>query len=193
MPFRWFRRAPAPTEENTLLCGGKYRVPWDRYHAIPEGWDAPSLEKLHRRLGGEHSILPRPLWLQDSDWSTYRASLYLIADGVRDRCAPCGELAVRYIELRYIGSYSGFVRSLLARRLKHGELTLEQRRRLSAHFLHMLTTGDRCDEFRDYVSLWYWAITPEDLQSVRTLAAENNFARRVLARVTPSTLRPSGP
>jgi len=73
----------------------------------------------------------------------------------------CIELAIRYIELRYIGSYSGFVRSLLSRHLKHASLTPQQRERLHHHFRDLLLSGERSIEFNDYFKLWRLIITEE--------------------------------
>jgi len=169
-------------------CGGKYNVPWDVYHSVPDGWDVESVLGEHRRLGGRFHIEPKAPSVFNSPWSRYRDLLYRIADGVRARDAACVELAVDYIELRFIGSYSGYIRSLLARRLKHVELTEQQRYRLSAHFLHLLKSGDRCHEFRDYLGLWSRVALPEHLTELREFTAElegeaGQFARWVLRRL----------
>ncbi len=75
-------------------------------------------------------------------------------------------LAIRYIELRYIGSYSGFVRTLLSRRLKHVAVTPEQRSRLHKHFSDLVLREERTQEFRDYAKLWSRLITDNELQGL---------------------------
>lgn len=147
-------------------------IPLNIYHGVPKGWYAAEIAAEHERLGGQFDIRgPRatepgaPAWLPERyDWLQYRATLYRVADGVLAGDAACTELAVRFIELRYIGSYSGFVRALLARRLKHALLTEAQRNRLHTHFCALVLNNDRSDEFNAYAKLWRLLITPAELQ-----------------------------
>ena len=60
-----------------------------------------------------------------------------------------------------VGSYSGFVRSLLSRRLKHASLSQQQTERLHRHFRDLLLSGERSIEFNDYFKLWRLIITEE--------------------------------
>ncbi len=105
----------------------------------------------HRRLGGVYAIGGN----EDGEgWFAYKRSMYRVADGVKAGDRACVELAIRYIELHHIGSYSGYIRALLARRLKHVELTEDQKRRLIHHFEQIVANRDYRQEFRDYKKLW---------------------------------------
>lgn len=147
-------------------------IPLNIYHGVPEGWYAPQIVAEHERLGGQFNLYGSeatepgaPAWFHERrDWLQYRATLYRVADGILAGDLACVELAVRFIELRYIGSYSGFVRALLSRRLKHASLTEGQRERLHTHFSALVLREDRTDEFREYVKLWRRLITPAQLQ-----------------------------
>jgi hypothetical protein len=77
-----------------------------------------------------------------------------VADGVAQDDPACIELAVRFIELRYIGSYSGFIREKLARRLGHATLTSDQVARLNRHFRDLVVNDERTHELRAYLRLW---------------------------------------
>jgi hypothetical protein len=154
-------------------------IPLEIYHGIPSGWSANDLVAEHSRLGGVDDISvgriagPRPDWLpQRSEWLRYRETLYRISDGVTSGDLACIELAVRFIELRYIGSYSGFIREKLARRLRSATINSEQRLRLHNHFRMLVLRGERTQEFRDYMKLWRTLITAEEreetLHSVRS-------------------------
>uniref|UniRef100_UPI003752542A hypothetical protein n=1 Tax=Armatimonas sp. TaxID=1872638 RepID=UPI003752542A len=114
-----------------ITYGGRFKVSLETYHGVPTGWSKTELIIAHRTLGGSFDIgspswLPdrSPSWLPDrKNWLQYRTTLYKIAEGVRAKDPACIELAVRYIELRYIGSYSGYLRTHLARGLKHASLS----------------------------------------------------------------------
>ncbi len=144
-------------------------IPLEVYHGVPKGWYATDILAEHARLGGKYDISGpeatepgAPSWMPDRKaWLQYRQTLYRVADGVRMNDPACVELAIRYIELRYIGSYSGFVRSLLSRRLKHASLTPQQMERLHRHFRELLLGGERSVEFNDYFKLWRLFITEE--------------------------------
>jgi hypothetical protein len=146
-------------------------IPLEVYHGVPKGWYARDIVAEHGRMRGTHSLEGPPAtepgapsWMpQRYEWLQYRETLYRVADGVRAGDAACVELAVRYIELRHIGSYSGFVRALLARRLKHAALTDRQRLRLHEHFASLVLDGERTEEFREYLALWRRFITPRQL------------------------------
>jgi len=144
-------------------------IPLKVYHGVPKGWYAADILAEHGRLGGKYNISGpearepgAPSWMPERKaWLQYRQTLYRVADGVKANDAACVELAIRYIELRYIGSYSGFVRSLLSRRLKHASLTPQQNERLHRHFRELLLSGERSIEFKDYFKLWRLLITDE--------------------------------
>ncbi len=129
---------------------------------FPKGWYAAETIAEHTRLDGKFPIgRPKtsepgaPDWPPDENaWLLYRATLYRVADGVGKNDPACVELAIRYIELRYIGSYSGFIRSLLSRGLKHATLIVSQTQRLHDHFLTLVLRGERTEEFRQYLTLW---------------------------------------
>lgn len=139
----------------------------EEYHGVPKGWYAAEIIAVHANLNGKYNISGpeatepgAPSWLPERNaWLQYRATLYRIADGVRENDPACVELAIRYIEIRYIGSYSGFVRSLLSRRLKHASITPKQKERLHHHFRTLLLSGERTVEFNDYFKLWRKLLT----------------------------------
>jgi hypothetical protein len=149
-------------------------IPLAKYHGVPEGWSAEEIVRAHERLGAEHtlSILRAsepgaPAWLPERDsWLQYRAALYAIAEGVGSGDEACVELAVRFIELRFIGSYSGYVREKLARRLRRAVLTREQRSRLHDHFSRLLLDGERTKEYGPYFRLWRRIITTEEIEEL---------------------------
>lgn len=107
------------------------KIPLEVYHGMPTGWHAEEVFAEHTRLGGTFDLSgPQatepgaPSWMPDRNaWLQYRETLHRIADGVNVDDPACVELAVRYLELRYIGSYSGYIRSLLSRHLKHATLS----------------------------------------------------------------------
>ena len=150
------------------------------YHGVPKGWYTHEVLAEHARLGGTFDLSgPKatepgaPCWMPErSAWLQYRATLYRVGDGVAAKDPACIELAIRYIELRYIGSYSGFVRSLLSRRLKHVHLSAAQQIRLHEHFRRLVLTGERSDELRDYISLWRLIITDEQREELLKAVAD---------------------
>src|SRR5512132_3998838 len=107
------------------------KIPLEVYHGVPPGWHSEEVIAEHSRLEPTHELcVPEvtepgaPPWLPDRKaWLRYRATLYEVANGIAAGDPACVELAIRYIELRYIGSYSGFIREKLARRLVRAELT----------------------------------------------------------------------
>jgi hypothetical protein len=147
-------------------------IPLEVYHGVPKGWYADDILAEHARLGGTYDLdgpeatePGAPGWLPERHaWLQYREMLRRIADGVRAGDAACVELAVRYIELRYIGSYSGHLRSLLSRSLKHASLTDEQKTRLHAHFSDLVIREERTHEFREYLRLWRTILTKTQLE-----------------------------
>jgi hypothetical protein len=152
--------------------GGKYQRTHDEYQAVPQGWDAESLVAEHRGLNGRGSIelsAPRD---DLSPRQRYLRTMYYIAEKLKTRDLASIELAVRYIELHYIGSYAGYIRALLARRLKHAPLSREQRARLARHFYSLLAAEERCREFGDYIGLWRRIIAPAEILAVKALVEE---------------------
>ena len=138
------------------------KPPLHAYHGVPQGWYAAQIIDEHRRLGGRFNLAGpeatepgAPSWLPERyEWLQYRTTLYRIADGIAHQDDACVELAVRYIELRYIGSYSGYIRSRLYRRLKQATLSSDRKERLDKHFWSLAIAGVRTTEFKDYVGLW---------------------------------------
>jgi hypothetical protein len=172
--------------------GGKYQRTQDEYHAIPEGWDEDSLLAEYRRLNGSGSIEPGAPIVDPSPWRRYRHILYYIASAVGKGDLAGIELAVRYIELHYIGSYAGYIRALLARRLKHAPLSREQRTRLARHFYGLLEAEERCAEFSVYISLWRRIIAPAEILAVKSLVdergpQEKKFGEKLLQRLGHGT------
>ena len=175
-----------------MTFGGKHKRSFEEYHAVPDGWDAASLASAHATLHGKFDIRPTQIPDTWDPWLKYRQTLYNVANGVRSNDVACVELAVRFIEFHFIGSYAGFIRSRKARRLKHSPLTDKQQERLSDHFLGPLRQGERCHEFSDYLSLWRSIATPGDLAQVEQLARDNTrqhaeFLVYVLTKLRPNT------
>jgi hypothetical protein len=148
--------------------GGRHQRSSEEYHAIPTGWDAASVVAEHAALTGTHPIEPVQVPEAYDAWVKYRRVLYNIADGVRTDDPACVELAARFIELHFIGSYAGFLGSLLARRLKHATLASDQRQRLHAHFSRLVVIGERTQEFKDYLGLWRMLLSEADREALRS-------------------------
>lgn len=137
-------------------------IAWRLYHGVPHGWHAAEIVAEHARLGGSFALaIPAPLEIrsphalpEQDGWLHYRQTVHRLADGVRAGDGACAELAVRYIELHYFGSYAGYLRERLARALKHAALDPAQRRRLHAHFASLCLRGEHTHEFADYARLW---------------------------------------
>jgi hypothetical protein len=165
-------------------------IPLEVYHGVPEGWYASDILAEHARLGGNYDIggpeatePGAPSWMPERKaWLQYRETLYRVADGVSANDSACIELAIRYIELRHIGSYSGFVRSLLSRRLKHVHLSPQQQERLHRHFSALVLAGEHTEEFRDYFKLWRLFITEEQKRELlREVASKGEQAVKWLS------------
>jgi hypothetical protein len=150
------------------------QIPLEVYHGVPAGWLAGEIVTRHTMMRGTYPLsafesqeqgVPARL-MQRSQWQRYRDMLRHVADGARLGDAACAEIATCYIEMRYIGSYSGFLRARLARALKSADLTHLQVRRLNAHFLQLVLNNDYTEEFRDYHRLWRKFIPTMDLATV---------------------------
>jgi hypothetical protein len=136
-------------------------IPLEQYHGVPPGWSKEELIKEHRSLSGAFTIDGEdatepgaPDFLPDRyNWLQYRQTLYRICDGVREHDEACIELAIRYIELNYIGSYSGFIREKLARALKSVSLTPPRTQRLKKHFETLVKENKCFQEFGEYKKL----------------------------------------
>ena len=179
-------------------------IPLTAYHGVPKGWYATEIVAEHARLGGKYDMSGpeatepgAPSWMPERNaWLQYRQTLYRVADGVKANDPACVELAIRYIELRYIGSYSGFVRSLLSRRLKHAFLTPEQKERLHCYFRELILGGERSVEFNDYFKLWRLLITEEQKRELlKKIEAGGEQAVKWLSKnlETNRALRPTSP
>lgn len=133
------------------------------YHRVPAGWHAHEIALEHAKLGGTYDLSGpeatepgAPAWMPERHaWLQYRQMLYRISEGISAGDAASIELAVRFIELRYIGSYSGYLRSRFYRRLRRAPLMAGQARRLDAHFWSLAFAGIRSHEFKDYLPLWH--------------------------------------
>ena len=166
-------------------------IPLEVYHGVPKGWYASDILAEHARLGGKYDIggpettePGAPSWMPERKaWLQYRETLYRVADGVSANDSACIELAIRYIELRHIGSYSGFVRSLLSRRLKHVTLSPQQQKRLHQHFSDLVLSGEHTEEFRDYFKLWRLFITEKQKKELlREVASKGEQALKWLSK-----------
>lgn len=179
-----------------ITYGGRFRVTLETYHGVPKGWSKAELLAAHRTLRGSFPIEEpeatepgSPAWLPDRrNWLEYRTTLYRIAEGVRVNDAACIELAVRYIELRYIGSYSGFIRARLARGLKNSALTDQQKERLNRVFLGVVERRDYTEEFNEYVKLWQRIVSAKALKILESVAAKHQCHSRLkwLRRFAPN-------
>ena len=137
-------------------------IPLTIYHAVPPGWRSHQVIEQHAQLQPAHELtVPcvtepgSPPWLPDrKEWLQYRAALYEVARGVAAGDPACIELAIRFIEERYLGSYSGFIREKLARRLATAQLTDTQKARLQRHFEKLVFEQERTQEFRAYAKVW---------------------------------------
>ena len=153
-----------------MKFGGKHNLTPEEYRRVPPRWSAEGLEQQRVALGGAFDIgYHGHPYAHQSMW-------YNLADGVRAGDIACIELAVRFIEDRFICSYSGFARTKIARALKHALLSREQKARLSSHFLDLLEKGDRTEEFSEYLRLWPNVISPVDRKRALKLAEERKSA-----------------
>lgn len=169
-------------------------VSFEEYHRIPRGWEVDVVLEAYERMQGRFDITPHQVQHDAAPWFFYRQLLLNIADGVRANDQPCVELAIRFIEARVVVSYSGYMRSILARRLRKAGLSEEQKSRLSTHFLGLLRSGTRCHEFADYLRLWRVFVTARDVAELQALPAgsgrdQANFASFALARLAPEKTR----
>lgn len=155
---------------------------------MPNGWHADEVIAEHARLGGTFDLSGpeatepgAPSWMPERGaWLQYRATLHRVANGVRAGDLACVELAVRYLELRYIGSYSGYIRSLLSRHLRHAALSTEQQKRLHRHFCGLAVMNQGTHEYKDYIKLWRGFITAEQAKEVlRRVAGSEHAGKRL--------------
>jgi hypothetical protein len=175
------------------------QIPWDEYHGVPAGWHMADILAMHARLDGRFPIAPgsypgsngRRSALPGHAWVEYRATLYGVAEGLLVDDPACVEIALRYIALRHIGSYSGFLRSLLARRLRHATRSVDQDDRLNGHFALLVARGERCQEFSDYLSLWRLLLTEHRLRQLHALL-ERHGASEAQAAWIHAALRIDG-
>ncbi len=143
----------------------KYRTsentPLEVYHGVPDGWSKSDVINEHKKLGGVVSIdgpdatePGSPPWFPCRfEWLQYRETIRRICDGVSAGDKACIELAIRYIELDYLGSYSGFLRARLSRLLRKQELSPNQRLRLMSHICNLFQRKQFLNEAREYNKL----------------------------------------
>jgi hypothetical protein len=149
-------------------------IPWHVYHGVPPGWRAEQIVEEHARLGGSFALgTPAPVEIESpysvpeqKGWLHYRQTVRRLAEGIRAGDAACAELAIRYIELHYIGSYAGYLRARLASTLKHAALDGSQRQRLHDHFAALCLRGEQTHEFKEYFRLWRCITRPSELADV---------------------------
>ena len=165
-------------------------ISFEEYHRIPRGWEVDLVLEKYERMQGRFDITPRQVQSDASPWFFYHRLLLNIADGVRANDHACVELAIRFIEARLFVSYSGYMRSILARRLRKAELSEEQKSRLSRHFFGLLHSGTRCHEFADYLRLWKVFVTAREVAELQALPTgsdsdQANFASFALKKLAP--------
>ncbi len=136
-------------------------IPLEIYHGVPKGWSKSEIISEHRNLDGTFSLNGvdatepgAPAFLPDRyNWLQYRETLYRVNEGVKANDSACIELAIRYIELNYIGSYSGFIKEKLARALKGAKLSGSQKKRQRTHFQNLIKNHECFQEFKEYKKL----------------------------------------
>lgn len=136
-------------------------TPLEIYHGVPKGWSKTELLSLHIELGGTYSINcaeakepGAPSWMPDRyNWLQYRETLREIAKGIKQSDTACIEIAIRYIELDYFGSYSGFIKARFARLIKSQQLSSTQKSRLTKHFQFLIKNKQCFEEFKEYNKL----------------------------------------
>ena len=166
-------------------------IPWHVYHGVPPGWRAEQVVDEHARLGGSFALgIPTPVEIESpysvpeqKGWLHYRQTVRRLADGVRTGDAACAELAIRYIELHYIGSYAGYLRARLASTLKHAALDESQRRRLHDHFASLCLRGEQPHEFKEYFRLWRRIARPSELDDLLAAMRASPDGERQAARL----------
>jgi hypothetical protein len=169
-----------------ITYGGRFALPLETYHGVPKGWTKLDILAAQRTLRGSYDLdCPEatepgaPSWLPDRwNWLQYRATLYRVADGVRAGDHSCTEIAVRYIILHHIGSYSGFIRARLARALRNATLSMEQKERLNSHFLELVESRNFTEEFSEYVKLWRRIASPDVTRKLSLVAATHQAEPR---------------
>ena len=136
-------------------------IAFEIYHGIPKGWSCSELVEIHESLGGTFTIAPLekirpempPRIIHRYNWLQYIETLRGIAQGIKAGDPACVELAIRYIELNYFGSYSGFLRARFARLLKSQSLSKSQISRLNKHFEFLIKSNQCFEEFKEYNKL----------------------------------------
>lgn len=136
-------------------------IPLEIYHGVPQGWSKTEILELHKTLGGEYCLKGEdaiepgaPAFLPDRyNWLQYRETLYRVCEGVRKSDEACIELAVRYIELDFIGSYSGYLREKMSRALKSVTLSSKHGNRLKVRFRMLIQEQECLAEFSEYKKL----------------------------------------
>jgi len=136
-------------------------IPLEIYHGVPVGWSKAEIIEVHKSLGGaftldgEEAVEPgAPDFLPDRyNWLQYRETLYRVCEGVRQRDEACIEIAVRYIELDFMGSYSGFIREKMSRALKSIPLLADHSSRLKIRFRTLIEMDECLEEFSEYKKL----------------------------------------
>ncbi|HEX6591850.1 MAG TPA: hypothetical protein VF050_07615 [Moraxellaceae bacterium] len=163
-----------------ITLGGRYRIPVAQYQAVPSGWTAPEIQGMQDMLRGGFALNVAgaddpygPAWMKDrKGWPMYRATLDRVVAGLKAGDAGCREIALRYIELRYIGSCSGYLRGRMAKVLRRDAAALDarQRRRLEDHFLLLLERGEHTHEFQQYLRLWRAIASDKTVGRLRRVA-----------------------
>jgi hypothetical protein len=176
--------------------GGKHDLTFAEYHSVPSKWSAIGIAAQHAALRGTFDLGFSLEELGPPHPRAHESMWYRISDGIRACDESCKELAVRFIEDRFISSYSGFARARMARALKSAALSADQKARLSRHFLALLEAGDRTEEFPEYLRLWSRIAPEEDRKRAIGIvdkmkdAAPKFHALVVAALTSPTSERP---
>ena len=148
----------------------RHKVPLEIYHGIPKGWTQEEIISKWTNLNGRYDISGppetepgAPSFLPDREnWLQYRITLYRVCHGIKAHDLACIEIAIQYIRLNYIGSYSGYIRDKMARALKNAPISVQQKAQLENHILELVKEKNYSQEFKQYRKL-YEKISEKDL------------------------------
>ncbi len=188
---RFFSRPAAGMRYvNSRGYGPGRKYTFQEYHAVPRGWDFGAVLSAHSLLKGTFDIYPHQVRAGAGDWWLYHQTLCNIADGIRAGDSACVELAIRFIEARFFVSYSGYMRSRFATRLRKAVLSENQKHRLSSHFMGLVEAGEICYEFGDFARLWRRCIAEAHLEALQELSRRGRPLQAKIAKFALQKIAP---
>jgi len=113
-----------------------------------------------------------------------KAEVRALADDLLTEDRNAVEKAVRFVCAETVNNWHGRGRAMMCRRMKHVELSREQRGRLVAAILERLATGEFSEQFRDQLRLAMY-LDPEGSSKLakRSLKSDKGHVRRFAAWV----------